>query len=34
MNSKANTPRIGIAIIFGIILLYMIPYFISRLVRR
>ena len=28
MNSKANTHRIGIAIIFGIILLYMIPYFI------
>ena len=28
MNSKANTNRIGIAIIFGIILLYMIPYFI------
>jgi hypothetical protein len=28
MNSKANTQRIGIAIIFGIILLYMIPYFI------
>jgi hypothetical protein len=28
MRSKANTHRIGIAIIFGIILLYMIPYFI------
>ena len=28
MSSKANTHRIGTAIIFGIILLYMIPYFI------